>query len=155
MARTVTPDQLDAEIDRIEREIGDYHRDLVAELAGHAIGRCVDDSPVRTGAYKASHTVIRHVGSGPGPILYEGPDRVGDDEETPDLPGDPRYQPASGEEAERELKEKLRPYQSIEIRNGRFYADDPVERKYTIYEAARISTESEAERLAVRPKRIE
>ena len=142
-------DNFKREIEALIEEIPQAHQRLVAELAGWAIQDVVDTSPVRTGAYRASHTVI----GGNGTVVYEGNERVGDDEVVPTFPP-ARYEPANGGDAEREVAE-LEPFQRLEIRNGRFYAaalefGGPTNAPRAIYQTAEANAHQRAEALAQR-----
>ena len=110
------PDTFAQEIEALIAEIPRAHQRLLAELGGAAIDDVSVSSPVRTGAYRASHTVTGDGGAGPGPILYEGADRIGDDDVVPEFPH-ARYQPVSGDDARAQV-EAAEPFQRIEIRNG-------------------------------------
>lgn len=148
--RSFEVDNFAREIEKILDEIPDYHRDLQAELAGHAIDACVERSPVLTGAYRASHTVTSDGGSGPGGVIYEGPERVADDLVVPTYPL-ARYEPANGADAAEDVK-AIEPFQRIEIRNGRFHASlleygTPTMAPRSIYASAELETEVEAKRI--------
>lgn len=150
----MTPDEFVRYLHRLAASIPKQHQEMVAELAGWAIHEAVERSPVRTGAYRASHTVTRgDAGSGPGAVVYEGKDRVGDNERVADFPRD-RYEPANGRDAEAAVR-RVEPFTRIEIRNGRYYASmiefgTPSMAPRAIYGAVESLTEARAQRLAQR-----
>ena len=151
MARSYGVEEFARVAAEIAKEVPKIHRDLQAELCGFSISRVVEDSPVLTGAYRASHTVNRDGGSGPGAPVYEGEDRVGDDEVVDTYPL-ARYTPASGTDAAESVKRE-EPFQRLEIRNGRFYASEleygtSTKEPRAIYGKAKDATETEAARLA-------
>lgn len=142
---SVTPEQLGAEIERIEKAIGAVHLGLQAAIVKDTIEWLAPQLPVLTGAYRASHTVgVGVAGSGPGVVIYEGPDRVPDDLVVPEEPQG-RFGYVDGDDASNAVRERAKPYQRLEIRNGRFYADQ-VEQRYALYAQAEEVAQSSAER---------
>ncbi len=159
MARKITIEQFAREAEQIIERLPQAHLELQAELVGHAIDQCVERSPVLTGAYRASHTVL-----GPGGFIYEGEERVGDDEQVPTYPL-ARYKPANGSDAARDVRQgevfqEGEPFQRLEIRNGRFYAStlefgSPTTAPRAIYESASVSTEDASQRISRRAVKLQ
>ena len=138
---------LDREIQGLEKRIGEAHQKLVANLVGWTLQDLIETSPVRTGAYRASHAVLDSGGS----LLYEGPERPGGEEQIP-VGSRPILEPPNAADAERSVA-AAEPYQRLEVWNGRFYASileygSPTMAPSAIYQTAEANAELRAEELA-------
>jgi hypothetical protein len=136
-------------VERLIAQLPERHLEMQAKLVHHAIDAVVERSPVMTGAYRGSHTVM----TGEGRFVYEGRGRVGDETRVPDFPHD-RYEPANAFDADSDVRATHKAYQRLVIRNGRYYASilefgSPTKEPRAIYALAEASTEAEAERLAL------
>jgi len=106
-------------VQQISDDVPKRHRDLQVQVAAESLGYAVQVSPVRTGAYRASHTIDAG-DEGAANAIYWGP-------ELPDAneiitPGSrPILAPPDAASAMAALAE-VEPFQRLQIHNRRFYA---------------------------------
>ena len=134
------------EVAQILEAIGREVLEVTAQTAGSVVQDLVDRSPVRTGAYRASHALL---GGPANTLIFEGPERPGGDEII--KPGSRAIlQPPEGEDAAQAVREESKPYDRIEVWNGRFYASliefgTPSMAPRSIYGTAEVSGEAAAQ----------
>ena len=106
-------------VESIAKRVPEVHRDLQVEVAAGALQYAVYESPVLTGAYRASHTI--DVGeSESANAVYWGPELPGADEII--TPGSrPILAPPDGPSAQAALAD-VAPFQRLQLHNRRFYA---------------------------------
>lgn len=122
--------------------VPEAHVAAQAALVGSAFAQIAEASPVRTGEYRASHTI----GIGferTGAFLFEHPQRP-----EPAKPAVPRESPIPGPDVAqaRASLEGVTPFQSLVIENQKFYAGylefgTALMAPRLIYEAARVASE--------------
>ena len=110
--------ELDEFLRALPDAIGRAHADAHAHLLTEAFAGIAERSPVRTGEYRASHTVALGA-ERPETLLYEHPERP-----EPDEPARPRVAPIAppNESDVAASLAGLAPYQAAVIHNAKFYA---------------------------------